>query len=88
MLYIQGYAATIFTVQTGVDHSRGRVNERLAFFQFSPFQNIVQGCDQLQQLVWIMFATGSFTKLQPALVLEVRHVSSSSMSSPRLQLPA
>ena len=44
-------------------------------FLFPLFQRIVQGCDQLQQLFWILFATGSFAKLQPALILEVRHVS-------------
>ena len=41
---------------------------------FPLFQHLVQGRDQLQQLFWIMFATGSFAKLQPALILEVRHI--------------
>src|SRR5437867_10294943 len=55
---------------------------------FPLFQHLVQGRDQLQQLFWIMFATGSFAKLQPALILEVRHIFLLLMSSPRFATPS
>lgn len=35
------------------------------------FQHIVQGCNQLQQFFWIVFATGSLAELPPVLILEV-----------------
>jgi len=73
-------------INSGRPFARTRGGALGLLLLFPPFQGIVQGCDQLQQLFWIMFATGSFTKLQPALIFEVRHVFLLLMSSPRLQL--